>query len=232
MQGLFYSLCMQESSLPDILASDSLVSPTAAARTTRSGGRVLPMEMSHTPNSVPRPENHSNQTLGEQILNSIEPSRTRTEAFNMSRLSEEIMDDAIQEDDTLEERHIVEPLEISRPSTISESSSSLSAYLTPDEVHLPAISASLIPFYRGSRRVQILHNILVLKLHCVHLKVRFGISTKFVDQAGRPRLSFVVDAPPNLCQVLDACDNHARSVSMESGSTSDWRPMVTRKDGY
>ncbi|XP_021761588.1 protein NEN1-like [Chenopodium quinoa] len=221
-----------ESSLPDILTRDSWVSPTSTARRTRSGGRTSPMEISYAPNPDPMPENPSNQTMGEQLLNVVEPSRPETEPFDMRRLSEEIMDDAIQEDDAEEKRPITESPEMSRLSTIFEGCSSSSAYLIPEDVSIPLISASLVPFYRGSRRIQILHDTVLLKLHCTHLKVRFGISTRFVDQAGRPRLSFVVDAPPSVCQVLEACDNHAQSLFAESGSTSDWRPVVARKNGY
>ncbi|GFP87461.1 protein nen3 [Phtheirospermum japonicum] len=64
------------------------------------------------------------------------------------------------------------------------------------------------------------------------LKVRFGISTKFVDHAGRPRLNFVVDASPSLCKVLDATDSLAQKLSVDFGSSSEWRPVVTRKPGF
>ncbi|CBI15195.3 unnamed protein product, partial [Vitis vinifera] len=62
--------------------------------------------------------------------------------------------------------------------------------------------------------------------------MRFGISTRFVDPAGRPRLSFVVDGSPSLCQVLDACDQLAYKLSVDSGSSSEWRPVVIRKTGF
>ncbi|KAJ8451404.1 hypothetical protein Cgig2_017795 [Carnegiea gigantea] len=204
-----------ESSLPDILAN-SFNSPNTARRT-RNGGRVLPED-----NSGSTPENGTNQMLGEKILNIVD-TRPETESFNLRRLSEEIMVDAV-EDNPMEERPTLESLD--------EGCSSSSSFLTPEDVSIPSISASLVPFYRGSRRIQIIHKDVVLKLVCTHLKVRFGISTKFVDQAGRPRLSFVVDAPQGLCQVLDACDTHAKSMFMQSGSTSDWRPVVSRKNGY
>ncbi|KAK9748068.1 hypothetical protein RND81_02G033300 [Saponaria officinalis] len=214
-----------ESSLPDILMSDNWESPSTSRRT-RSGGRVLPVEMNYTPSFSPTPENNVNQTLGKQILNIAEPSVPETKSFDMKRLSEEIMTDAIQEDNVMDERPTTESV------NVSESSSSSSEFLTPDEVSISSINASLIPFYWGSRRIQLLHKTDVLKLLCTHLIVRFGISTKFVDQAGRPRLSFVVDAPASLCQVLDECDRHARNLFMDSGSTSDWKPLVTRKNGY
>ncbi|XP_074316940.1 protein NEN1-like [Silene latifolia] len=220
-----------ESSLPDILTSDSWVSPSTSTRT-RSAGRVMPVEMNYTPSSVPITENNENQTSGQRILTSAEPSRPTTESFNLRELSEEIMADAIQEDNVMEERPTTESLDTSPPLMIPpESSRTSSEFLTPDDVSISSITA-FIPFYRGSRRIQLLHNAIQLKLVCCHLKVRFGISTKFVDQADRPKLSFVVDAPPSFCQVLDVCDSHAQRLFMDSGSSSEWRPMVSRKNGY
>ncbi|KAH9618863.1 hypothetical protein KSS87_006253 [Heliosperma pusillum] len=221
-----------ESSLPEVLMNDSWVSPSSTSRRTRSGGRVLPVETNYTPNGGPTPESNENQGLGVQILSFAEPSRHVIESFNLKRLSEEIMSDAIQAANVVEERPTSEALDTSHSMMISEISNSSSEFLTSDKVLINSITASWIPFYRGSQRIQLLHIASLLKLHCTHLKVRFGISTKFVDQAGRRRLSFVVDAPPSLCQVLDACDSHAQSLFVDSGSTSDWRPLVSRKNGY
>nr|GEU77185.1 zinc finger, CCHC-type [Tanacetum cinerariifolium] len=51
---------------------------------------------------------------------------------------------------------------------------------------------------------------------------------QFVDHAGRPRLSFMVDVnSSNLCSLLDACDNVAK-IFMGSDSNSEWRPVVWR----
>jgi hypothetical protein len=63
------------------------------------------------------------------------------------------------------------------------------------------------------------------------LKVQFGVSTKFLDNAGRPKLNIVVDIPEDLSEVLEFCDNLAQRTSQESGSTSEWRPL-TKKYGY
>ncbi|XP_024977040.1 protein NEN1-like isoform X2 [Cynara cardunculus var. scolymus] len=69
-------------------------------------------------------------------------------------------------------------------------------------------------------------------MHSNSLRVRFGFSTKYVDLAGRPRLSIVVDAPPNLCGILDACDELAKKRFVESDSDSEWRPVVNRRPGF
>ncbi|KAG8043179.1 hypothetical protein GUJ93_ZPchr0592g29118 [Zizania palustris] len=42
----------------------------------------------------------------------------------------------------------------------------------------------------------------------------FGVSTKFLDNAGRPKLNIVVDIPDNIREVLEFCDGIAqRSIS-------------------
>ncbi|KDO55487.1 hypothetical protein CISIN_1g0236272mg, partial [Citrus sinensis] len=69
------------------------------------------------------------------------------------------------------------------------------------------------------------------ELYCSRLKIRYGISTRFVDQAGRPRLSFVVDASQSLCTVLDACEVVAKKLFEDSRSNSEWNPVVTRQSG-
>ncbi|KAL3640551.1 hypothetical protein CASFOL_015519 [Castilleja foliolosa] len=106
-------------------------------------------------------------------------------------------------------------------------------FLEPDFISIPSISVTLVPFYRGTQKIQILHQNFPLQLQCVHLKVRFGIRAKFTDHAGRPQLNFVVDASPSLCKVLDATDSLAQKLSVDSGSSSEWRPVVlNRKPGF
>ncbi|CAM8943387.1 unnamed protein product [Rhodiola kirilowii] len=108
-------------------------------------------------------------------------------------------------------------------------SSDDSCFLDPDEVSIPSISVPVSPFNRGCQRLSILHE---LKLRCSRLRVRFGLRSKFRDHAGRPRLNFVVDVAPNICQVLEACDDAALKQSVASGSDSEWRPVVVRENGY
>ncbi|KAG9154760.1 hypothetical protein Leryth_014256 [Lithospermum erythrorhizon] len=106
-------------------------------------------------------------------------------------------------------------------------------YVEVDRVSLPSISVIQVPFFRGTKKIQIFHNDTPLQLLGKHLKVRFGVSfSKFVDYAGRPRLAFVANATPSLCRVLDTIDNLAQKLSTESGSDSEWRPMVIRKPGF
>ncbi|GMH01375.1 hypothetical protein Nepgr_003214 [Nepenthes gracilis] len=225
-----------ESSLPDLLTTDSWISPNAQTRS-RSNRKISPVEINTTAASGPQFESHiaSSPTIqisGERVLNLVESVSLEGESFNMSRLADEIENDALHDGVSMDEKPVLESPEISSSSAVPEGCSSLSAFLTPDNVSISCITAILVPLCRGSQKIQILHNDIILKLHCMHLTVRFGISTKFVDHFGRPRLSFVVDAPPSLCEVLDECDKHVRRLLLQSGSTSDWRPVVTRKNGF
>ena len=57
------------------------------------------------------------------------------------------------------------------------------------------------------------------------------MSTKFLDNAGRPKLNIVVDIPEDLSEVLEFSDNLAQRSLQESGSTSEWGPLI-KKYGY
>ncbi|KAG0492612.1 hypothetical protein HPP92_006010 [Vanilla planifolia] len=60
------------------------------------------------------------------------------------------------------------------------------------------------------------------------LVIKFGISTKFLDYAGRPKLSILVKAPESLCLVLSNCDSLAQSSFMSSGGNLEWRPLIQK----
>ncbi|GAB4845428.1 hypothetical protein Ancab_038835 [Ancistrocladus abbreviatus] len=218
-----------ESSIPDIVTANSWASPNAQTRS-HGIGMVLPVDKNLTSTSRPQFENYTmssptDQILGKQILNFVEPNSSEAEYSNMSRFTDQIHRDSVQEDILMEEKSVPVSPEISLPAVPEGCRSS--SFLAIDDVSITSIDASLIPLYHGVRKIQILHKSVTLKLHCEHLKVQFTISTKFANHAGWPRLSFVVDAPPNLCQVLGECDYHVRSLLWRCGSTLDWRPAVT-----
>ncbi|XP_052179715.1 protein NEN1-like [Diospyros lotus] len=243
-----------ESSLPDILTENSWVFPNATARyhanaNASPGGMVVNMNAS---SSSVRSENHpfsdhrnanveANHPIlslmapntGDIVPDHAEPSAGRADHFVMSPLTDEVERESLQPDDAMDEESgsVSESPETSTAAG-SEGSSGYTDFLQPDEVYIPSINASLAPFCRGTQRIQILHENITLQLCCTKLKVRFGMSAKFVDYAGRPQLNFVVDATPRLCQVLDVCDNHAQKLSVESGSSSEWRYIVTRTTGF
>lgn len=234
----FRCLCWQESSLPDILTENSWVSPNATTRS-RSNGKsptehtrqnaVAPSSCEHrseiSPSHYIMEENHI------QSLMTCQTDEANQEtAFDMAGISDQLGKDILPEDSMEEEEKT--------GSTSPESSTSVgyvyscTDFVDSDDVSIPSISVTLAPFYRGTQKIQILHRNFPLQLQCTHLKVRFGISTKFVDHAGRPRLSIVVDASPSLCKILDAIDNIAQKLFVDSGSSSEWRPVVTRKTGF
>ncbi|TYH96844.1 hypothetical protein ES332_A12G205600v1 [Gossypium tomentosum] len=101
-----------------------------------------------------------------------------------------------------------------------------------DEVSLTSINASLVPYYRCTQRIKLLHENVGLQLFCPCLRVRFGANGKFLDQGGWPRMSFVVDASPSLFEILNACDNAAKTIFEDCGSSSEWKPILGRNYYY
>ncbi|KAK8267994.1 hypothetical protein V6Z12_D11G037200 [Gossypium hirsutum] len=105
-----------------------------------------------------------------------------------------------------------------------EGCSGYAGFLELDEVSTTSISASITLHYHGTHRIKLLHKNLT--------RVRFGINPKFVDQAGWPCLSFLVDASPIFCEILDSCDAVAKKISEDHGSSSEWRHAVIRNYSY
>ncbi|KAF4374599.1 hypothetical protein G4B88_004851 [Cannabis sativa] len=227
-----------ESSLPEILTTNSWISPNAITRSRSSNGKLSPEGTSSNVNLRPASLNNGNmQTLtstnqmmieNHPISSLVAPNREaesnqpQQDPFNMAQLTTEIMVETAnsqQTDVNMDERSI----------SVSSDLSSTGEFLEPDSVSIPFISGSFVPFIRGSKKIKLMHGDNTLQLQCARLKVRFGISTKFIDLAGRPKLNFVVDAPPSLCTVLDSCNNIVQKMTVESESNSEWRPVVNRK---
>ncbi|CAI9281449.1 unnamed protein product [Lactuca saligna] len=98
-----------------------------------------------------------------------------------------------------------------------------------NEVSMASITiVSVSPYFHRFHKIQIHHKDIPLQIRCDSMRIRFGLSTKYLDHAGRPRLSFVVDAnSPNLCDLLDACDNITKRF-IGFDCNSEWRPLVNR----
>lgn len=231
-----------ESSLPDGLIENGWVSPNAATRSRSNGsasrnGMIMGTTDSSSPSteienhqiSSPTNPNREGHLHVPSLMTPITAKKAHSDPFNMGPLSVEVERQTLQSDNMDEESSLESSLNAAAESV---GSSGYPAFLEPDAVNIPSISVSLAPLYHGIQRIQVTHRDVLLQLCCTRLKVRFGVSTKFVDYAGRPRLSFVVDATPNLCRVLDACDGLAQKLSVDSGSSSEWRPIVTRKGGF
>lgn len=208
----------QESSLPDVLVENS-VSP----ETTSSRLRVRASTSSREGNAV-----ISSLTLAPIDENSV----AQADPFNMSVLRNEMASDnnLQSEEDTLMEEEQNQPSD----SVVSEKTSDHEGFLAPDAISLPNIKAILVPFYHGSQimKLKLLHGDSPLQLYCSCLKIRFGVNGKFLDNAGRRRLNFVVDLYPSLCSILEACDSNTQKLSVDSGSTSEWNPIVNPTKGF
>lgn len=141
----------------------------------------------------------------------------------MSTLRNEISPEVLQSDIPMEEEQNQTSEHVA-----SEETGDQDGFLELDKVSIPSIRAIDVPLYHGSQRmkIQLFLGDRPLRLHCPRLKVRFGINGKFLDNAGRRRLNFVVDLYPSLCNVLQECDSAAQKISVDSGSGSDWNPAV------
>uniref|UniRef100_A0A2N9GLQ7 Uncharacterized protein n=1 Tax=Fagus sylvatica TaxID=28930 RepID=A0A2N9GLQ7_FAGSY len=131
----------------------------------------------------------------------------RNDAFDMGLLKNEIQEYS-------SEMYSKESSEESSTAAVSEGCDDSARFLEPDDVHIPAISAHLVPIYRNRtqpQRMQLFHKDSILQLSCTHLKVWFRINTNF------PTLNFVVNAPPSLCRVLNECDDLAQKLSTDFG---------------
>ncbi|KAJ9568299.1 hypothetical protein OSB04_004265 [Centaurea solstitialis] len=233
-----------ESSLPDIFTENSWVSPNATTRN-RSNARAALNGSGLTtspPSSSRNIENHNSTPnhqaeepihpifslaasgAGEQVPNSVESSSPQPDPFNLGPLVDKIEEEILQSNEAMDEESSI--------AIVSNAVSESSDFLEPDEVSVPSVTVVAVPYFRGPQKIQILHREVALQMRCNSLRVRFGFSTKYVDVAGRPRLSIVVDAPPNLCAVLDACDDLANKRFVESDSDSEWRRVVSRKPGF
>uniref|UniRef100_A0A0E0BAC2 Exonuclease domain-containing protein n=1 Tax=Oryza glumipatula TaxID=40148 RepID=A0A0E0BAC2_9ORYZ len=115
-----------------------------------------------------------------------------------------------------------------RQRTVSQVDNAIQA---GDDVSTESIQISVPSSYRLTRKTSIKHKGSPLQLCCAGLRIQFGVSTKFLDSAGRPKLNILVDIPENLSKILEFCDGIAQKSSQDSGSTSEWRPLI-KKYGY
>ncbi|CAN8256920.1 unnamed protein product [Cochlearia groenlandica] len=205
-----------ESSLPDVLVDNSVSPETTSSR------RYLKASSSREGNTV----------IASLRLPSIgENSVAQADPFNMSLLKNEVASDNNLQSDILMEEEETQP----RDAVVSENTSDHEGFLTPDAISIQNIRAVLVPFYHGSQmmKLKLFHGDSPLQnLYCSGLKIRFGINGKFLDNAGRRRLNFVVDLYPSLCCVFEACDSNAQKPSADSGSTSEWNPIVNPMKAY
>ncbi|KAL2322040.1 hypothetical protein Fmac_026419 [Flemingia macrophylla] len=233
-----------ESSLPDIFTANCWVSPNATTRSRSNGkspsqGGLLNINedcILSSPATESKDKNHPILSFAMSspkgdVSNIADPNIDQLDPFDLRTLKDELKRKSSKSDVAMEEKPMQESPDLASSSSVSQPCSSSIVILEPDGICIPSIDASLVPSFRG-HRIELLHDGFLFQLHCTDLKVRFGINTKFVDSTGRPRLSFVVDPSPSLCNVLDACDRVTQKLTLDSGSSSDWRPAVIRKEGF
>ncbi|XP_024170139.1 protein NEN3 isoform X2 [Rosa chinensis] len=228
-----------EYSLPDILTENSWVSPNATTRS-RSVGKSSPEGSSMNINiSNQTGDNHPITSLRTEttqevsnLLETVESGTNRPDLSDMGPLINEAKNELDQQDINMVETPAQEFPNSSLNASVTNNCNATMDFLQLNQVFIPYISASLVPLYRGSRRIKLLHKDVTLQLCCSPMKLRFGINMKFFDHAGRPRLNIVLDAPPKLCEVLDACDGLAQKLSLDSGSSSQWWPVVIRNESF
>ncbi|KAL3715181.1 hypothetical protein ACJRO7_006990 [Eucalyptus globulus] len=97
-------------------------------------------------------------------------------------------------------------------------------YLGPEEYSIPTLRAH----YDSCDSLDQARDV-YLPISCTSLNVRWGIlPIRFWDDNGRPKLSFVVDAPGNLTVMLDECDRMLWRLFRRFGINSEWRNVVDR----
>ncbi|XP_010423174.1 PREDICTED: protein NEN1-like [Camelina sativa] len=176
---------------------------------------------------------HEGNILSPVRLPSIsDNSAAQPDPFNMSVLRNEMAsDNHLQSDILMEEEEQIQPSD----TVVLENTSDHEGFLAPDAISIPYIKAILVPFFPGSQmmKLKLLYgDDSPLQLYCSCLKIRFGVNGKFMDNTGRRRLNFVVDLNPSLCSILEACDSNAQRLSVDSGSTSDWNPVLNPMKGF
>uniref|UniRef100_A0ACD5TY38 Uncharacterized protein n=1 Tax=Avena sativa TaxID=4498 RepID=A0ACD5TY38_AVESA len=203
-----------EASLPEVLTAENLVEHAITRSKTNgaSSPEAKKSEANSSPDSSKRQHTISqvnNSTPDGDNQETVEPATNRDPTELISHIEEMKLDATMQMD---------------------ASSSVFSGFLEPADVSTDCIKISVTPSYH-TQRTFIKHKDSPLHLCCAGLKVHFGVSTKFLDNAGRPKLNIVVDIPEDLSEVLEFCDNLAQRSLQESGSASEWRPLM-KKYGY
>lgn len=203
-----------EASFPEVLIVENLVGAITRSKTDgATSPEVKNLEANTSPDSSKRQRTVSQVnglTTDQDNQESVDPAMNGESSDLISHMEEMKLDASVQMD---------------------ASFSGHSGFLEPDDVSTECIKIFTTPSYQFNRRTLIKHKDSPLHLCCAGLKVQFGVGTKFLDTAGRPKLNMVVHIPENLSKVLEFCDNQAQRFLQESGTTSEWRPLI-KKYGY
>ncbi|XP_054820781.1 protein NEN3-like [Prosopis cineraria] len=218
-----------ESCLPDVFIVDGWVSPSVATTSRSMGKSLRDAGLPDMISPVADQCNEENPPTSPNIAVCNSEDSDELEIVDANLVQQQIFGFPLGEE--IIKRELTKP-PMSSPATLFEASSSATfVVLKPHEIPISSLTASLVQSYHGTLRIQLLHNNFPSQLSCADLKIRFGKNCVY-NNAGRPKLSFGVYLSETLCEVLEACDAVALSLFLESGSSSGWRPLVTRKEGF
>ncbi|XP_042376834.1 protein NEN1-like isoform X1 [Zingiber officinale] len=208
-----------EVSLPDVFSLDNLVPNGITSRT------ATYWNASHSQQNLYSPSDEFNdQQINRHILNTSDQAGPSTPVCeDLSNMAVKMNIDLLQSDTQLAQ--ITSDCDIISTSVPTENSHGYAGFLEVDQVLPNKIRA---PTVQSSRKIVLLYRECPLQLFCMGMMIHFGVNSIFIDYAGRPKLSIVVGAPENLCKVLDICDQIAQVASQNSGSNSEWRPVLKR----
>lgn len=104
-------------------------------------------------------------------------------------------------------------------------------YLEAHQVSTSSLRTIFVASQWGTQKMTLLHKDLPFRMRSSNMMIRYGISRKFFDPTGKPRLSFVVEPSSETCNILKDCDVLAQNSFSGCNDKSEWRPLVTEKYG-
>lgn len=99
-------------------------------------------------------------------------------------------------------------------------------FLEPHHISISSLRTIYEPSQWGTQKMMLLHKDLPFRMRSSNMILRYGISRKFFDPTGKPRLSFVVEPSSEICNILKVCDVLAQKSFSSFNDKSEWRPLV------
>lgn len=104
-------------------------------------------------------------------------------------------------------------------------------FLEPHHISISSLRTIYEPSQWGTQKMMLLHKDLPFRMRSSNMILRYGISRKFFDPTGKPRLSFVVEPSSEICNILKVCDVLAQKSFSSFNDKSEWRPLVKYGQG-
>ncbi|GLJ51108.1 hypothetical protein SUGI_1088050 [Cryptomeria japonica] len=160
-------------------------------------------------------------------------SNVKKDCFDLTML--DILPSICAKQEALEDENVCilsDPTNFASVSGTEKSGSADSdCFLEPREVNKSSLKPAFVPSQWGIEKMTLLHGKVPLQLSSEKLKIRYGISKKFLIPTGKPKLNFVVEPSQETCDILKICDRLAYNLYSECNGNSEWRPLVTTKNG-